>query len=98
PLSCVPAHTGVFQEIGRGECHFLDGTKRVRHVERHIFNREQYLHFDSAVGHYVGDTPHGEGVARQWNSWTEFMKRKRSEVDTFCRYNYEISKPFLVNR
>ncbi|NWU18514.1 HB22 protein, partial [Cephalopterus ornatus] len=90
--------SGVFQEIGTGECHFLSGTEQVRHVERHIFNREQHLHFDSTVGHYVGDTPYGEGVARRWNSLTEFMKRKRAEVDTFCRYNYEISKRFLVNR
>ncbi|XP_064496565.1 class II histocompatibility antigen, B-L beta chain-like [Pseudopipra pipra] len=80
------------------ECYFINGTERVRHVGRFIYNREQYVHFDSDVGVFVGDTPRGEKFARNSNSDQELLEDARSEVDRFSRRNYEISTPFLVNR
>ncbi|XP_027562890.1 class II histocompatibility antigen, B-L beta chain-like, partial [Neopelma chrysocephalum] len=88
----------VFQHMTKYECHFINGTERVRYVQRNIYNREQYLHFDSDVGVYVGDTPDGERWARQRNSDPEFMAIRRAEVDTVCRHNYEVVTPFTVNR
>ncbi|KAL9822893.1 class II histocompatibility antigen, B-L beta chain-like isoform 2-T2 [Geothlypis trichas] len=93
-----PAHIGVFQEMVQSECHFINGTERVRFVKRFIYNREQYVHFDSDVGHFVGDTPYGEEVARYWNSDPEWMEHRRGAVDRHCRHNYELSTPFLVER
>ncbi|XP_051632105.1 class II histocompatibility antigen, B-L beta chain-like isoform X1 [Manacus candei] len=90
--------SGVFQEMRKSECHFINGTEQVRFVDRYIYNREQYAHYDSDVGVYVGDTPYGEIQARYWNSDQEIMERRRAEVDTFCRHNYEVSTPFTVNR
>ncbi|NXF13981.1 HB2J protein, partial [Smithornis capensis] len=90
--------SGVLQELTTSECYFINGTERVRFFERFIYNREQYVHFDSDVGNYVGDTPHGEEVARYWNSQPQWMEYKRGQVDNYCRYNYEGSTPFLVNR
>ncbi|XP_027489209.1 class II histocompatibility antigen, B-L beta chain-like, partial [Corapipo altera] len=80
------------------ECHFINGTEQVMLVNRYIYNREQYVHFDSNVGVHVGDTPYGEKFARDLNSQPEFMEHTRSAVDTVCRHNYELSTPFLVNR
>ncbi|NWI86045.1 HB2L protein, partial [Pitta sordida] len=96
PLTCVPAHSGVFQEMMKYECHFINGTDRVRFVARAIYNREQQLHFDSDVREYVGDNPLGEKVARDWNSDLEMLEHARTQVDK-CRYNYKLSTPFLVN-
>ncbi|XP_051627862.1 class II histocompatibility antigen, B-L beta chain-like [Manacus candei] len=90
--------SGVFQWLGKCECHFINGTESVRYVERYIYNREQYAHFDSDVGVYVGDTPYGVIQARYWNSDSEGMELTRSEVDTVCRPNYEVSSRFIVNR
>ncbi|XP_041263936.1 class II histocompatibility antigen, B-L beta chain-like [Onychostruthus taczanowskii] len=90
--------SGVFQEMVKTECHFFNGTERVRFVKRFIYNREQYVHFDSDVGHFVGDTPYGEEVARHWNSDLEWMEHRRAAVDRHCRHNYELSTPFLVGR
>ncbi|XP_063037823.1 class II histocompatibility antigen, B-L beta chain-like [Melospiza melodia melodia] len=90
--------SGMFQEMVKSECHFINGTERVRFVKRFIYNREQYVHFDSDVGHFVGDTPYGEEVARHWNSDPEWMEHRRDAVDRHCRHNYELSTPFLVNR
>uniref|UniRef100_A0A8C3V8S3 MHC class II beta chain N-terminal domain-containing protein n=1 Tax=Catharus ustulatus TaxID=91951 RepID=A0A8C3V8S3_CATUS len=88
----------VFQEIVKSECHFINGTDRVRFVKRFIYNREQYVHFDSDVGHFVGDTPYGEKIARYWNSDPEWMEYRRAAVDRHCRHNSELSSPFLVER
>ncbi|XP_027562895.1 HLA class II histocompatibility antigen, DRB1-16 beta chain-like, partial [Neopelma chrysocephalum] len=90
--------SGVFQWMGKQECHFINGTEQVRFVERHIYNREQLLHFDSHVGVYVADTPFGEIQARYWNSHREYLKYKRGQVDTYCRYNYKLGAPFSVER
>ncbi|NXT65644.1 HB22 protein, partial [Chaetops frenatus] len=90
--------SGVLQEMVKSECHFINGTDRVRFVKRFIYNREQLLHFDSDVGHYVGDTPYGEKVARYWNSDSEWLEYRRAAVDRHCRHNYELSTPFLVGR
>ncbi|XP_027563070.1 class II histocompatibility antigen, B-L beta chain-like, partial [Neopelma chrysocephalum] len=98
PPDPCPAHTGVFQEMLKVECHFINGTERVRFVSKQIYNREQYVHFDSDVGVYVGDTPFGEFWARKWNSDPEWMEHERSGVDTYCRRNYRIITPFSVER
>ncbi|XP_039245348.1 class II histocompatibility antigen, B-L beta chain-like, partial [Pipra filicauda] len=91
--------SGVFQHLTMYECHFINGTERVRFVDRYIYNREQYVHFDSDVGVYVGDTPYGEEMwARPRNRDKKFMKRMRAVADTVCRHNYELVTPFSVER
>ncbi|XP_027562747.1 HLA class II histocompatibility antigen, DRB1-16 beta chain-like, partial [Neopelma chrysocephalum] len=90
--------SGVFQWLGKNECYFINGTERVRFVQRYIYNREQYMHFDSDVGVFVGDTPFGEIQARYWNSQQDGLEYRRSAVDWFCRVSYEVSTLFLVNR
>ncbi|NXK76295.1 HB2L protein, partial [Amazona guildingii] len=87
-----------FQYVFNSECHFLNGTERVRFVEKHIYNRELFLHFDSDVGHYVGDNPVGERQAKIWNSQEGILEEKRAQVDRYCRHNYRLYSPFSVDR
>ncbi|NXR48852.1 2B19 protein, partial [Hippolais icterina] len=93
-----PAHSGVFQFMGKFECHFINGMEKVRFMHRYIYNREQIVMFDSDVGHYVGFTPLGEKWARDWNSNPVVMERQQTAVDIVCRPNYKISVPFIVDR
>ncbi|KAM9367150.1 class II histocompatibility antigen, B-L beta chain-like [Phaethornis superciliosus] len=90
--------SGVFQEMAKSECHFLNGTERVRFVHRNIYNRQQLLHFDSDLGYYVADTPLGEPDAKYWNSQQDLLEQRRAEVDRFCRHNYKVFNPFTVQR
>ncbi|XP_064496540.1 class II histocompatibility antigen, B-L beta chain-like [Pseudopipra pipra] len=90
--------SGVFQFMGKSECHFINGTEQMRLVARYIYNREQFVHFDSDVGVYVGDTPFGESWARYFNSIPGKLEYRRSAVDRLCRHNYDGFTPFLVNR
>ncbi|XP_054150849.1 class II histocompatibility antigen, B-L beta chain-like isoform X3 [Melozone crissalis] len=89
--------SGVFQFMGSSECHFINGTEKVRFVQRAIYNRLQDLMFDSDVGHYVGFTSLGERIAQRWNSDPAILENARAQVDR-CRYNYEASRPFSVER
>ncbi|NXM82021.1 HB2J protein, partial [Oenanthe oenanthe] len=93
-----PAHTEVFQQIQKTECHFINGTKKVRFVEGFIYNREEYLRFDSDVGVYVGFNRLEDCNARRWNSDQKWMEYKRAEVDTLCRHNYRCYAGFSVER
>ncbi|XP_077047320.1 class II histocompatibility antigen, B-L beta chain-like [Agelaius phoeniceus] len=76
---------------------FINGTEKVRLVVRFIYNREQFLMFDSDVGHFVGFTPLGEKNAKMWNSDPAIMEFVRAHVDR-CRHNYEIVASITVER
>ncbi|NXM10349.1 HB2J protein, partial [Ploceus nigricollis] len=80
------------------ECQFINGTEKARFVTRRIYNRLQYMMFDSDVGHFVGFTPYGEKQARYRNSNPEILEYNRAVVDTYCRHNYPIFAPFSAER
>ncbi|KAM8999430.1 H-2 class II histocompatibility antigen, E-S beta chain-like isoform 2-T2 [Sarcophilus harrisii] len=83
---------------GKAECHFENGTEHVRFVERHFYNRQEFMRFDSDVGKYEAVTELGRGIAEHWNSQKEILERARTAVDIVCRHNYGISESFLVRR
>ena len=80
------------------ECHFTNGTERVRLVERDIYNREEYVRFDSDVGEYRAVTELGRPDAEYWNGQKELLEQRRAEVDTVCRHNYGVGESFTVQR
>ncbi|NXR53124.1 2B14 protein, partial [Hippolais icterina] len=90
--------SGVFQMMVKHVCHFINGTEKVRFVDRYIYNRVEFVMLDSDVGHFVGFSPLGEKWAQYWNSNPDIMENSRTAVDWFCRVSYKISLPFLVNR
>ncbi|NXH59521.1 HB2L protein, partial [Rhabdornis inornatus] len=106
PVLCL-AHTGVFQFMGKIECHYINGTEKLRLVLRFIYNREEFLRFDSDVGLFVGFTPYGEIEAQHLNSKPEIfrgpnlnsdLEHYRVQVGTVCPHNYKIIAPFSVER
>lgn len=80
------------------ECHFLNGTERVRLLDRYIYNRQQFVHFDSDVGQYVADTELGKPEEQYWNSQPEELEDAKTAVDTYCRHNYGVVTPFTIER
>uniref|UniRef100_A0A8C0G362 Ig-like domain-containing protein n=1 Tax=Chelonoidis abingdonii TaxID=106734 RepID=A0A8C0G362_CHEAB len=90
-LTKLSSHPPTSSVLGRAksDCHFTNGTERVRFLDRHIYNRQQLVHFDSDVGVYVGDTELGRDQAELWNKNPAKLAHARAAVDTFCRNNYE---------
>ncbi|XP_071881021.1 class II histocompatibility antigen, B-L beta chain-like [Anas platyrhynchos] len=89
---------GFFHEMLVGECHYLNGTEQVRFLLRYIYNQQQFVHFDSDLGHFVADTELGKTSADKWNSLPEEMEQRRDEVDRFCRHNYKVYEDFILTR
>nr|QBS17602.1 MHC class II antigen DQ beta [Neophocaena asiaeorientalis asiaeorientalis] len=81
-----------------GLCYFTNGTERVRFVERYIYNREEFVRFDSDVGEYRAVTELGRPDAKYWNGQKDILEQNRAELDTVCRHNYRIYKTFTVQR
>uniref|UniRef100_A0A2K6UCY1 Ig-like domain-containing protein n=1 Tax=Saimiri boliviensis boliviensis TaxID=39432 RepID=A0A2K6UCY1_SAIBB len=94
----VRVPTARFLEQAKSECHHLNGTQRVRLLDRYFYNQEEYARFDSDVGEFRAVTELGRPSAEHWNRQEDFMERKRAEVDTVCRHNYQILERFLVPR
>ncbi|KAM8779382.1 H-2 class II histocompatibility antigen, E-S beta chain-like isoform 3-T3 [Rhynchonycteris naso] len=87
-----------FLEHIKVECHFHNGTQRVRLLERQIHNGQEYLRFDSDVGEYRAVTELGRPDAENWNRQKEILEDRRAAVDTYCRHNYVLAEGFLVHR
>ncbi|XP_069343731.1 HLA class II histocompatibility antigen, DR beta 3 chain-like [Eulemur rufifrons] len=87
-----------FLEQAKSECHFYNGTERVRFLERYFYNREEYVRFDSDVGEYRAVTELGRRSAENFNSLKDRLERKRAAVDTYCRHNYGVGESFTVQR
>ncbi|XP_006882239.1 PREDICTED: HLA class II histocompatibility antigen, DRB1-1 beta chain-like [Elephantulus edwardii] len=86
-----------FLEQLKAECHFTNGTERVRLLERYIYNREEDVRYDSDVGEYRAVTELGRADAKLWNSQKELLEDRRAAVER-CKHNYGVLDNFLVQR
>ncbi|XP_032065721.1 H-2 class II histocompatibility antigen, E-S beta chain-like [Thamnophis elegans] len=83
----TPAH---FLHQMKTECRSFNGTQRVRFVDRQMYNRQEFVRFDSDRGEFEAVTPLGQPDADKWNSDQVFLQYTRGQVDALCRYNYEL--------
>ncbi|XP_063147277.1 H-2 class II histocompatibility antigen, E-S beta chain-like [Candoia aspera] len=83
-----PAH---FLQQVKGECRFLNGTQRVRFLQRYFYDRQEFVRFDSDLGKFVAVTELGQPDADYWNSDKVYLQGLRAVVD-ICRQNYEVAK------
>ncbi|XP_063152812.1 H-2 class II histocompatibility antigen, E-S beta chain-like [Candoia aspera] len=81
-----PAH---FLHQVKGECRFLNGTQRVRYLQRSIYDRQETDRFDSELGKFVAVTELGQPDVDLWNSDKGILQDARAAVDR-CRYNYGV--------
>ncbi|KAM9234648.1 LOW QUALITY PROTEIN: DLA class II histocompatibility antigen, DR-1 beta chain-like [Dugong dugon] len=73
PPLALSGDTSHFLEQVKSECHFTNGTERVRFLERHVYNRAECARFDSDVGEFVAVTKLGISL----------RKKSRSNLFTF---------------
>ncbi|XP_038043921.2 class II histocompatibility antigen, B-L beta chain-like [Anas platyrhynchos] len=89
---------GFFHEMVVSECQYRNGTERVRFLERHIYNRQQFVHYDSDLGHYVADMELGKPIADYLNNQPEVLEQLQAAVDRFCQNNYEMLDRYILHR
>ncbi|XP_006860626.1 PREDICTED: HLA class II histocompatibility antigen, DRB1-4 beta chain-like [Chrysochloris asiatica] len=98
PLALSRDNQPRFLEQGKAECHFTNGTERVRFLDRYIHNREEYVRFDSDLGKLVAVTELGRPNTEYGNRREDYLEQARAAVDTVCRHNYGIFESFTVQR
>ncbi|KAM5262858.1 HLA class II histocompatibility antigen, DRB1 beta chain-like [Ctenodactylus gundi] len=98
PLAVATDTRPRFLEQAKSECHFSNGTARVRYLDRYIHNQEEFVHFDSDLGRFRAVTELGRPVAEDWNGQEDVLQQKRAELDTFCRHNYRVAEGFVLQR
>uniref|UniRef100_A0A670ZR35 Ig-like domain-containing protein n=1 Tax=Pseudonaja textilis TaxID=8673 RepID=A0A670ZR35_PSETE len=64
--------------------------RRVRFLYREMYDRQEFLRFDSDFGKHVVVTVLGEADAENFNSNKQFMQHQKAAVDHFCRHNYKV--------
>nr|SJX58220.1 MHC class II protein [Macaca fascicularis] len=98
PLALAGDTRARFLEQAKRECHFFNGTERVRFLDRYFYNQEEYVRFDSDVGEFRAVTELGRRSAEYFNSQKDFLEDRRAVVDTVCRHNYGVGESFTVQR
>ncbi|XP_008562610.1 PREDICTED: HLA class II histocompatibility antigen, DR beta 5 chain-like [Galeopterus variegatus] len=98
PLALARDTQPRFLEYDKFECHFSNGTKRVRYLHRNFYNREELVRFDSDVGEYRAVTELGRPDAQYWNGQKDVLEQRRAAVNRFCRHNYGVGESFTVQR
>uniref|UniRef100_A0A8C6X141 Ig-like domain-containing protein n=1 Tax=Naja naja TaxID=35670 RepID=A0A8C6X141_NAJNA len=76
----------------KSECHFLNGTQRVRLLLRSFYDRQEIDYIDSDLGKYVAVTPLGQPDVDKWNKDEVYLQYWKAQVDSVCRHNYQLYK------
>nr|XP_020635011.1 HLA class II histocompatibility antigen, DRB1-15 beta chain-like [Pogona vitticeps] len=71
---------------------------RVRFLERHFYDRQEIVRFDSDRGEFEAVTTLGEPDAEYWNSQKDLLEDARRAADYFCRHNYGLAESFASGR
>ncbi|XP_075692824.1 H-2 class II histocompatibility antigen, E-S beta chain-like [Rhinoderma darwinii] len=83
---------------GKSECRFVNGTQQVQFLQRYFYNQEEFVYFDSNVGHFTAKTEFGRPSADYWNKDTQILEDRRSRVERYCKPNYDIIHSFTADR
>ncbi|XP_061477433.1 H-2 class II histocompatibility antigen, E-S beta chain-like [Rhineura floridana] len=96
-----PPEHFLFQ--GKNECRFsassANGTlQRIRYLQRHFWDRQEQLYFDSDRGRFVAVAELSEPEFEAWNKDKARLRTLMANVERFCRHNYGIFEGFSSRR
>uniref|UniRef100_A0A8C5Q944 Ig-like domain-containing protein n=1 Tax=Leptobrachium leishanense TaxID=445787 RepID=A0A8C5Q944_9ANUR len=80
------------------ECHFTNGTERVRFLYRDFYNKEEFVYFDSDIGKFIAKTELGKLDADTLNQQEDTLNYYKSQVPTVCVPNYDIWHSVTADR
>ncbi|XP_008433461.1 H-2 class II histocompatibility antigen, E-S beta chain [Poecilia reticulata] len=59
----------------------------IQFISSYIYNKIEYLRFDSNLGKFVGYTEFGVKTAERWNRDPSSIASMRAQKETYCQYN-----------
>lgn len=71
-----------------GQCRFSSYDQSdLEYIMSYVFNKDQYIVFNSTVDKYVGYTDIGVHNAELWNKDPAMMAQMRAQKETYCKRN-----------
>lgn len=64
-----------------------DDLSDLEYIVSYIFNKINYIQYNSTLGKYVGYTALGIKNADRWNNDPAHMQAQKAAVETFCKNN-----------
>ncbi|XP_058865088.1 class II histocompatibility antigen, B-L beta chain-like isoform X3 [Acipenser ruthenus] len=80
------------------DCEYSDSSMAdMVYSQRHVFNQEEFLHYDTKIQKFVGNTACGVKNAEEWNKDKAQLAGLLGSVDRFCKNNINIYKPGTID-
>lgn len=67
-------------------------------IDSYVFNKLEYIRFNSTVGRYVGYTEHGIKNAEAWNNDPAILASERGELERFCKPNAALHYSVILDK
>ncbi|MGH0170086.1 UNVERIFIED_CONTAM: hypothetical protein FKN15_070350 [Acipenser sinensis] len=64
----------------------------------YVFNKQEFVHYDTKIQKYVGNTACGVKSAETWNKDKAQLAQLLDAVDRYCKYNAELYLSFTADR
>ncbi|GAA6085353.1 H-2 class II histocompatibility antigen, I-E beta chain-like [Tachysurus ichikawai] len=68
------------------------------YIDSYIFNKIEFIWYNSTVGKFQGYTQLGIHNAELWNNDTAKLQSERADVDNFCKHNAEIYYRNIIDK
>ncbi|KAJ8288038.1 hypothetical protein COCON_G00006970 [Conger conger] len=82
--------TDAFSEEVHSECHFSSNDLHdLEFIERYLFNKLEYIRYNSTLNKFIGYTEHGVKNAERFNT-DGTVEQAHADLDRYCRNNAEL--------
>uniref|UniRef100_A0A3P9PGS4 Ig-like domain-containing protein n=1 Tax=Poecilia reticulata TaxID=8081 RepID=A0A3P9PGS4_POERE len=80
-------------------CHFNSSALQDLHYSySYIYNKVEFIQFDSRVGSFVGLNSFGQKLATSWNNDTEWLDSMKTYREKICQPNAELWYRLVLDR
>ncbi|XP_061102151.1 H-2 class II histocompatibility antigen, I-E beta chain-like [Conger conger] len=88
----------AYSEDIQCECHFSSNDPPdLEYIQRYIFNKLEYIRYNSTLNKYIGYTEHGVKNAERFNT-DGSAEQAHEDLDRFCRHNAELISSAILDK
>nr|CAA49726.1 MHC class II [Salmo salar] len=96
-LSIFSGTDGYFEQVVR-QCRYSSkDLQGIEFIDSYVFNKAEYVRFNSTVGKYVGYTELGVKNAEAWNKGPE-LAVELGELERFCKHNADLHYRAILDK
>nr|CAA49725.1 MHC class II [Salmo salar] len=97
-LSIFSGTDGYFEQVVR-QCRYSSkDLQGIEFIDSYVFNKAEYIRFNSTVGKFVGYTELGVKNAEAWNSDAAVLAVERGELERYCKHNADLHYSTILDK